>query len=241
MPCRTEAVLNRSQRADDHGAVWATLIVVGWLCRFTIGAALGLSGYFAVQHYFEVRWYGRGTVALMWPVLILIYATCYPLGRVLATRFGAASKPIGVARYLWRLCTIGAVVLVSMLVIFNPAPQGRPQFIKAMADTRAIASAIRMYVRHCGGLPVGDSATDCPVAMGSGGPYFLPQSLLLQQTNAQGQMGGPFLNSLPKLPGTNWTGAGSSYAYYIVPGGKFLICAQGDRTAENSDGGKSCP
>ena len=77
--------------------------------------------------------------------------------------------------------------------------------------------------------------------MGSGGPYFLPQSLLLQQTNAQGHIGGPFLNSLPKLPGTNWTGAGSSYAYYIFPGGKFLICAQGDGTAENSDGGTSCP
>jgi hypothetical protein len=240
MPCRTEAVLNRSQQADDHGAVWATLIVVGWLCIFAIGAALGLSGYFAVQHYFEVRWNGRGTVALLWPVLILIYATSYPLGRVLATRFGVASKPSAVARYLWRLCTIGAVVLVSMLAIFNPVPKGRPRFIKAMADTRAIASAIKVYVGHCGGFPAGDSATDCPVAMGSGGPHFLPQSLLLQQTNAQGQIGGPFLNSLPKLPGTNWTGAGS-YAYYIFPGGKFLICAQGEGTGANSEGGRSCP
>jgi hypothetical protein len=123
MPCRTEAVLSRSQRADDHGALWATLIAVKRLCIFAIGIALGLSGYFAVQYYFEVRWDGRGTVALLWPVLIVLYATCYPLGQVLATRFGAASKPSSMTRCLWRLCTIGVVVLVSMLAIFNPVPR----------------------------------------------------------------------------------------------------------------------
>jgi hypothetical protein len=70
----------------------------------------------------------------------------------------------------------------------------------------------------------------------------VPKSLFVQQTNAQGQVGGPFLNAWPRLP-HGWTGAGNSYAYYGRRGGKFLICAQGDSTGADSDGGapNACP
>jgi hypothetical protein len=72
----------------------------------------------------------------------------------------------------------------------------------------------------------GDFRTDCPVTAEPGGPYVLPPNLLLQQTNAQGETGGPSLDP---------------FAYYIFPEGKFRVCAQGNGTAENSGGGKSCP
>jgi hypothetical protein len=48
-------------------------------------------------------------------------------------------------------------------------------------------------VRHCGGFPADSSLTNCPVAPEPGGPYLVPQSLLLQQTNARGEIGGPYL------------------------------------------------
>ena len=53
-----------------------------------------------------------------------------------------------------------------------------------------------------------------------GGPYLVPRSLLLPQTSPLGQIGGPFLNSIPSLP-ANWTGAGRSYAYHILPAASF--------------------
>ena len=211
---------------------------------FAVGAALGLSGFFAVQHYFDVHWYGRGGLALAWAVLILCYAAGYPIyrgARRLATRSSTAAKPNTVARNLWRVCSIGAVVIVSMLAAFYPhGPVARPRSFKARADTLGIARAIVAYARHCSGLPAGDSRTDCPVTAEPGGPYFLPPTLLLRQTNTHGETSGPFLNRLPNPP-TGWTGAGSSYAYYIFPEAKFLVCARGDGSAENSDGGKSCP
>jgi hypothetical protein len=151
---------------------------------------------------------------------------------------GAWSKPNAVARYFWRVCSIAAVPLVAWPLYVSVSQ--RPGPAKAQADTRAIASAIRMYVAHCGGLPADSSRTDCPVVAEPGGPYVVPRSLLLPQTSALGHMGGPFLNSIPNLP-AKWTGAGRSYAYHIFPGGKFLICAQGEGITANSRGDWSCP
>jgi hypothetical protein len=113
---------------------------------------------------------------------------------------------------------------------------GDPVWAKAQADTRSIASAISIYVAHCSGLPADSSRTDCPVAAETGGPHPLPKSLFVQQTNAQGQVVGPFLNARPTLP-AGWTGAGNSYAYTVLSDGKFLICAHGDSTGADSDGG----
>jgi hypothetical protein len=135
------------------------------------------------------------------------------------------------------------VLLAAVAVILGPAyfaPSHRPRYAKAAADTRALASGIRLYARHCGGLPAGDSQTDCPVAAAAGGPYVLPRSLLLPQTNREGYVAGPFFNAPISLP-SGWTGAGASYAYYILEGGAFVVCAYGDGRAENSDGGHTCP
>jgi hypothetical protein len=64
--------------------------------------------------------------------------------------------------------------------------------------------------------------------------------LLTQQTNAQNQVGGPFLNSSPTLP-AGWTGSGTSYKYATTAAGSFLVCASGDSTAADSGGGTTCP
>jgi len=69
---------------------------------------------------------------------------------------------------------------------------------------------------------------------------WLSQSLLVQQQNAQNQTGGPFLNAMPTLPAA-WTGNGTSYRYDATAAGTFKICASGDSTAANSNGGSVCP
>jgi hypothetical protein len=68
----------------------------------------------------------------------------------------------------------------------------------------------------------------------------LPGVLLTQQTNAQNQIGGPFLNNMPSLPG-GWTGSGATYSYYTTAMGTFTVCATGDSTGANSNGGQTCP
>jgi hypothetical protein len=68
----------------------------------------------------------------------------------------------------------------------------------------------------------------------------MPAALLTQQTNAQNQAGGPFLNSMPTLP-AGWTGSGTSYKYSSSAVGTFLICGSGDATMVNSNGGTTCP
>ena len=68
----------------------------------------------------------------------------------------------------------------------------------------------------------------------------LSPALLVQQNNAQGQIGGPFLNSLPTLP-AGWTGNGASYRYDATAAGTFALCASGDSTAANSNASATCP
>jgi hypothetical protein len=220
--------------------------VTGWLCAFAIGAVLGVwvfTGLDAIRVREPVPLTGRW--ARLRPthrpsVHPELYRVLFDLPGRAAARgtVGAAAKPNAVARNLWRVCSIAIVPLIIGPLYVNIGQRARPA--KAQADTRAIASAISVYVSHCGGLPADSSDTDCPVVAEPGGPYLVPRSLLFRQTSAQGQIGGPFLNSIPELP-ANWTGAGRSYAYHIFPRGKFLICAQGEGTAANSQGGWSCP
>ena len=161
----------------------------------------------------------------------------------------------------WTLTGVAVVVLMFVSgmaitgvahqigwLLHSPEPLVRalgpgPRIAKAQADTRSIASAVSIYFHHCSGLPPADSSrTDCPVAAEPGGPHPVPKSLFVQQTNAQGQVGGPFLNGRPTLP-AGWTGAGNSYAYSVLSDGKFRICAHGDSTGADSDGGAptACP
>jgi prepilin-type N-terminal cleavage/methylation domain-containing protein len=131
-------------------------------------------------------------------------------------------------------------ILAAIAVPLYANVQQRARIAKAQADTRAIASAVSIYAAHCGGLPDnGSAATTCPTAGGQG-PGAMPTVLNTQQTNAQNQVGGPFLNSTPTLP-SGWTGSGGSYKYSSTAAGTFLVCGSGDSTAADSNGGNTCP
>ena len=130
-------------------------------------------------------------------------------------------------------------ILAAIAVPLYSNMQARARIAKAQADTRAMASAIGIYSGHCGGLPDNAStATTCAVALNQSGAF--PAVLLTQQTNAQNQVGGPFINSTPSLP-QGWTGSGASYKYSSSSTGTFMICATGDSTGANSSGGVTCP
>src|SRR5512132_2763947 len=130
-------------------------------------------------------------------------------------------------------------ILAAIAVPLYANVQARARIAKAQADTRAIASAVSIYPAHCGGLPDnGATTTVCASAAGQSGA--LPSVLLTQQTNAQNQVGGPFLNSSPRLP-AGWTGSGTSYKYASTATGTFMICGSGDSTAADSNGGATCP
>ena len=64
--------------------------------------------------------------------------------------------------------------------------------------------------------------------------------LLTRQTNARNEARGPFIQAMPLLPG-GWKGSGNSYSYYTFPTGGFTVCATGNGTGANSDGGTTCP
>ncbi|HYT91264.1 MAG TPA: prepilin-type N-terminal cleavage/methylation domain-containing protein [Gemmataceae bacterium] len=131
-------------------------------------------------------------------------------------------------------------ILAAIAVPMYANVQLRARVAKAQADTRAIASAVSIYSAHCGGLPDNSSvAATCPTtnAAQSGA---LPTVLLMQQTTAQNQVAGPFLNSSPTLP-AGWTGSGTSYKYSTTTTGTFMLCGSGDSTAADSSGGATCP
>jgi prepilin-type N-terminal cleavage/methylation domain-containing protein len=132
---------------------------------------------------------------------------------------------------------IGILAAIALPLYQNM--QARARIAKAQADTRAMASAIGIYAGFCGDLPDnGSSATNCPTATGQSGAF--PAVLLTQQTNGQNQVGGPFINAMPTLP-QGWTGSGASYKYSSSTTGVYLICATGDSTGADSNGGTTCP
>src|SRR5262249_33329261 len=126
-------------------------------------------------------------------------------------------------------------ILAAIAVPLYANVQARARIAKAQADTRSVASAISIYAAHCGGLPTGNAA-NCAFLAGALPAAALPGALLQQQTNAQLQVGGPFLNSLPTLPGTNWTGVGASYMYNVLATGQFKVCGTGDGVVVDSNG-----
>ena len=132
-------------------------------------------------------------------------------------------------------------ILAAIAVPLYANVQARARIAKAQADTRAIASAVSIYSAHCGGLPDnGATTTVCPSVAGQSGA--MPSVLLTQQTNAQNQVGGPFLNAMPTLP-AGWGGSGTSYKYTTTAAGTFVICGTGDSTGADSNGGAptACP
>jgi prepilin-type N-terminal cleavage/methylation domain-containing protein len=130
-------------------------------------------------------------------------------------------------------------ILTAVAVPLYQNVQTRARVAKAQADTRATASAIGIYASFCGGLPDNTSAgTNCPTATGQSGAF--PTVLLTQHTNPQNQVGGPFLNAMPNLP-QGWTGSGTSYKYRSSTTGVYVVCASGDGTGADSNGGTTCP
>ncbi len=137
-------------------------------------------------------------------------------------------------------------ILAAIAVPLYANVQMRARVAKAQADTRAIASAVSIFAAHCGAMPLGTGAVNCSnvaPAAGSGGLVALPGVLITQQTNAQNQVGGPFLNVQPTLP-AGWTGAGGFYGYTVGATGTFQVCAASpataDNTGANSNGGNTC-
>ena len=131
-------------------------------------------------------------------------------------------------------------ILAAIAVPLYANVQTRARIAKAQADTRALASAISIYSAHCGGLPSGAGGQNCPVAGGAVGPVAIPAEMFLQQTNNQNQVGGPFMNTPPTLPG-GWTGSGATYSFLASATGTFTVCALGDATGANSNAGSTCP
>ena len=135
---------------------------------------------------------------------------------------------------------ITGVLAAIAVPVYANVPQ-RARIAKAQADTRAVASAVGIYMAHCGGLPdPGSAAANCPTSAAAVAGQALPAVLFSQQTNAQNQLGGPFMSAPPTLPG-GWTGSGTSYKYSATTAGTFTICASGDNTAADSNGGTTCP
>jgi prepilin-type N-terminal cleavage/methylation domain-containing protein len=136
-------------------------------------------------------------------------------------------------------------ILAAIAVPLYANVMARARIAKAQADTRSIASAVSIFSAHCGGLPTGVTANCTILGTGATESGALPGALLVAQTNPQGQVGGPFLNALPTLPGTNWTGVGASYRYDVQATGQFKLCGVGDGVAVDSNGGTvtlgTCP
>jgi len=127
---------------------------------------------------------------------------------------------------------IGILASIGFALYVNVQARGR--LGRATADVRMLTSAIGVYSAHMGAIPTTVQGLSV---------------LAQQQTNAQGQMAGPFLNAVPSPPGGGSPAWPSSFVYRAdtQPGGatspgRFVICASGDGyPAHSADGTTSCP
>jgi prepilin-type N-terminal cleavage/methylation domain-containing protein len=102
-------------------------------------------------------------------------------------------------------------ILASIAIGLYGQVQTRARVARVQGDLRAIASAVSIFETHMGTLPA--ALTD----------------LTTTASNAQGQVAGPFLASVPSPPGSGapaWT----SYDYVLNSDGSFALSASGDNT-----------
>jgi prepilin-type N-terminal cleavage/methylation domain-containing protein len=127
-------------------------------------------------------------------------------------------------------------ILAAIAVPLYANVQQRARIAKAQADTRAMASAVAVYAAHCGMLPGTGIAAVAPSTCtganaGTAAVTAELPILVTQVTNAQNQLGGPFMNNLPNPP-QNWI----PYSYTVTAAGTFRLCSAGDLTAVDSLG-----
>ena len=139
-------------------------------------------------------------------------------------------------------------ILAAIAVPLYANVQARARIAKAQADTRAIASAVSIYSAHCGGLPdLASALQTCPTSNAVQTDAAVGGPLLVQQTNAQLQVGGPFLNTPGPVVPAGWTGQALNGPYQMdaTAQGTFAICAAGDGVYVTSNGqtvnGAACP
>jgi type IV pilus assembly protein PilA len=99
-------------------------------------------------------------------------------------------------------------ILAAIAIPLYANVQARARLAKAQADARALASAVSIYSAHMGNLPTALTDLTSPV------------------TNSLGQVGGPFLASVPSGP-AGW----GAYGYASTTSGTFTITNSGDSTS----------
>ncbi len=110
------------------------------------------------------------------------------------------------------LAAIGISLYANMTV--------RARVAKAQADTRTLASALTLYMGHCGVYP--PSGAEVPGGQCNGNGLT---ALTVPQLNISGATMGPFLNSVPASP-QGWTPYPAGYV--VNANGTFGVTTSGD-------------